>query len=132
MAFIRERPLGGSRRGVKRSRQGTLLMPPANRLTELFTRKSMILQDRSSLPSFVGNQDYLPMGRTFGRVSPRWSENLAFLPWGSSQLGGWVALPQWSLVKTPHLDLKQVTPSDFGTTGRVGELHLSPRKNLPK
>ena len=127
----RERALGGSRRGVKRSWREALIMPPASHPTELLTRKSVILQDRSSLPSFVGNQDYLPMGRTFGRVSPR-SKNLAFLPWGSSLLGGWVALPQWSLVKTPHLDLKQGTPSDFGTTGRVGELHLSPRKNLPK
>ena len=77
--FIRERALGGSRRRVKQSWQGALLMPPASRLTELLTRKSVILQDRSSLPSFVGNQDYLPMGRTFGRVSPR-SENLALLP----------------------------------------------------
>ena len=63
------------------------------------------------------------MGRTFGRVSPR-SKNLAFLPWGSSLLGGRVALPEWSLVKTPHLDLKQGTPLDFGPTGRMGGLHL--------
>ena len=107
-------------------------MPPASHPTELLTRKSVILQDRSSLPSFVGNQDYLPLGRTFGRVSPRWSKNLAFLPWGSSQLGGWVALPQWSLVKTLHLDLKQGTPLDFGPTGRVGGLHRGAQKNLPK
>ena len=37
-----------------------------------------------------------------------------------------------NMVKTPHLDLKQGTPLDFGPTGRVGEPHLSPRKNLPK
>ena len=71
------------------------------------------------------------MGITFGRVSPR-SENLAFLPWGSSLLGGRVALPEWSLVKTPHLDLKQGTPLDFGPTGRVGGLHLGFTKKSSK
>ena len=95
-------------------------MPPASHPTELLTRKSVILQDRSSLPSFVGNQDYLPLGRTFGRVSLRWSENLAFLPWGSSLSGGWVALPQWSLVKTPHLDLKQRDAFGLRTNGAGG------------
>ena len=50
----RERALGGSRRGVKGSWQEALLMPPASRLTELLTRKRLILQDRISLPSFRG------------------------------------------------------------------------------
>ena len=73
---IRERALGGSRRGVKRSWREALIMPPASHPTELLTRKSVILQDRSSLPSFVGNQDYLPIGRTFGLRT-------------SDQRGGW-------------------------------------------
>ena len=59
------------------------------------------------------------MGRTFGRVSPR-SKNLAFLPWGSSLLGGRVALPEWSLVKTPHLDLKQGDAFGLWTNGAGG------------
>ena len=60
------------------------------------------------------------MGITFGRVSPR-SENLAFLPWGSSLLlGGRVALPEWSLVKTPHLDLKQGDAFGLRTNGAGG------------
>ena len=62
----------------------------------------------SLLPWDTRNQDNLPIGRTFGPVSPR-SENLALLPWGSF-LRGRVALPQWSLVKTLHLDLEQGTP----------------------
>ena len=53
-SFRRERALGGSRCGVKQSWQEALLMPPASCLTELLTRKRVILQDRSSLPSFCG------------------------------------------------------------------------------
>ena len=47
-SFRRERALGGSRCGVKQSWQEALLMPPASCLTELLTRKRVILQDKIS------------------------------------------------------------------------------------
>ena len=45
----RERALGGSRGGSKRSWREALLIPPTSRLTELLTRERVILQDRISL-----------------------------------------------------------------------------------
>ena len=72
---IRERAIGGSRRRVKRSWREALLMPPASRLTEFLTRK-VFFKTEFLFPPSVGNQDNLPMGKTFGRVSPL-SENLA-------------------------------------------------------
>ena len=44
----RERALGGSRGGSKRSWREALLIPPTSRLTELLTRKRVIVQDKIS------------------------------------------------------------------------------------
>ena len=52
-------------------------MPQASRLHRVFDKKKSV-QDKTEFlfPPSVGNQDNLPMGKTFGRVSPL-SENLA-------------------------------------------------------
>ena len=76
-------------------------MPPASRLTEFLTRKRVFFKTEFLFPPSVGNQDNLLMGRTvWSRLST--GRKPRSLPWGSFLLGGRVALPQCSLVKTLH------------------------------
>ena len=104
-------------------------MPPASRLTEFLTRK-VFFKTEFLFPPSVGNQDNLLMGRTvWSRLST--GRKPRSLPWGSFLLGGRVALPQCSLVKTLHW-IWSKGRLGFWTTGQVGGLHLGARKNLPK
>ena len=114
---------------MKRSWREALLMPPASRLTEFLTRK-VFFKTEFLFPPSVGNQDNLLMGRTvWSRLST--GRKPRSLPWGSFLLGGRVALPQCSLVKTLNW-IWSKGRLRFWTTGRVGRLHLGAQKNLPK
>ena len=88
--FICERALGGSGRGVRRSWQGALLMPPASRPTEPLTRNSFnSSRQKFFFPSSWVTRNTFPLGRTylvaFHRVG---AKTLLFYPCGSSLLGG--------------------------------------------
>ena len=92
-------------------------MTPASCLTEFLTRK-VFFKTEFLLPPSVGNQDNLLMGRTvWSRLST--GRKPRSLPWGSFLLGGRVALPQCSLVKTHHW-IWSKGRLGFWTTGRVG------------
>ena len=114
----RERALGGSRRGVKRSWREALIMPPASRLTELLTRERVILQDRISL-------SLLPWET---RITFLWEKPLvAFLHWAKTLLSTLEIistrrtgrLASVLVDEEPPLDLEQGTPwtSDLGANG---------------
>ena len=108
MMFIRERALGGSRRGVKRSWREALLMPPACRLTEFLTRKRVFFTKNSS--------SLLPWET---RITFLWEEPLvAFLHWAKTSLStlGIIStrrtgrLASVLVGEDPPLDLEQGTP----------------------
>ena len=93
-------------------------MPPASRLTEFLTRKRVFFKTEFLFPPSVGNQDNLLMGRTvWSRLST--GRKPRSLPWGSFLLGGRVALPQCSLVKTLHW-IWSKGRLDFGPRGGWG------------
>ena len=125
----RERALGGSRRGVKRSWREALIMPPASRLTELLTRERVILQDRIS-SSLLPWETRITYGKNlWSRFSTE--RKPRSLPWRSFLLGRRVALPQCSLMKNLHW-IWSKGRLGLRTSGRMEGLHLGARKNLPK
>ena len=98
----RERALGGSRGGSKRSWREALLIPPTSRLTELLTRERVILQDRISL-------SLLP-----------WETRITFL-WEKPL----VAFPHWAKTSLSTLGIISTR-----RTGRLASVFCSLRKTL--
>ena len=98
----RERALGGSRGGSKRSWREALLIPPTSRLTELLTRKRVIVQDKIS-------SSLLP-----------WETRITFL-WEKPL----VAFPHWAKTSLSTLGIISTR-----RTGRLASVFCSLRKTL--